>query len=227
MNTATKNRLSGLNSFLSDLFGEEILISQILETKGLSKGQIERIRAKHLNEYLEEVSRSVYHYISGVLPKKFANTIWFCYYFNGKKPEIDQLDEEGLKAKIQQISELQADALTELKKVIQLQLFKNALVTPAKKFLTYEKQNKNKYTYRERRRIWIKKSAERIRKAKNRPYKLPPRPPTELTEEEKAKNLKIIEKHTRAPSRVFEQHKPERKMFNPWLGSGRYRSNWW
>jgi len=227
MKDETRNRLLGLNSLLSDLFGEDMLISQVLGESGLNDNQIERIRAIHLNEYLEKVTQNIFYLVAGALSERYAKIIRFCYYFDGKNPKINQNVESEYRKKLHRIYQLQDEAITSLRKMIRLQFFKSIFVDSAEDILKNESQYFLERRQMEKRRNVIKNSSQKIKIANKKHYISTKRPPTALSEERKKSILRKLNRKQSVPSRVIEQHKPERKMFNPWLGSDRYSSNWW
>jgi len=244
MNAETKNRLLGLNCFLSDLLEEDVLISKILKDSGLSDNQIERIRANYLNEFLKKVTQNIFYLVKGGLSERYAKIIRFCYYLDGKKPRPNQNVEEEYRKKLDRIYELQSGAILSLRKKVRLQLLNSVFITAAKDILKNTELNlpknessnckrmeysKNHNNWRKNRQILIKKRAKKLKKGKTEPYKLPERPSHYMSEAKKAEILKKVnrKKSQRVPERVIDQHKGDRKLFNPWLGSKRYSSNWW
>jgi len=232
MNEEAKIRLCGLNNLLLDLFGKDILISEILKESGLTEYQVERIRIAYLNEYLKRVNQNIYYLVRGVLSERYGKILKFCYYFDGKEPKSNKSLEENYKNKLNRIYQLQAESITRLKKIVRLPLFKNILITAAKDVLKNEKNYGQNYIQKKKRRNLIKKSAQKIQNKQRNSYVLPPRPPTALSEERKAEILKKLysKKNQRVPARVIEHHEPDggrRLMHNPWQGHKRYKSNWW
>jgi hypothetical protein len=232
MDAETRNRLLGLNSLLADLFQKRVLISGILKKSGFTKSQVEKIRAKHLDIFLRNVCQNLYHYINKLLPERYAKAIKYCYYLDGQKPNnIKGIDKQSKIAR-RRISQLQSEAISSLKDKDRMKTFNRIFATAAKDALRKKAVLKPEKPKPEPERELSlrdmkRKYGLRKKKAVDESYDLPERPPHLLSEAQKAKLLKRAYKKKRVPARVFEKDKPQRKMFNPWLGEDRYKSNWW
>lgn len=245
MDNKTRNRLWGLNQFLSDLYEEDFLVSRVLLDSGFEKETIEDIRTKHLDEYIYTVSNKIIECITIKWSKKLAEIIEFFYCLDGEWPRQNQNTDNDFEVSKGYLPRQRHQAIIWLRKPNRRQIIWDIFISSANRLLIDNNPDFSKQMKGDYRLILIKQSAERMKnRARNshkeslerrkirtrrsyKPYKNKERIAWERRQDQLL-NKALKKSRDSVPARIIISKGPrDRKMYNPWVGPDRDIRNWW
>lgn len=135
MDRVTKIRLKGTNLFLSDLYEQPTLISDILRANGLTDIEIRKLRQRHLKTFLSFVTGRWRTWWKSFLPLEGVKILAAYYGLGGQPPRSHVSIASSSKVFTHSVWQLQNNCLKELRNPGQKQTLERIVVEVAQKLV--------------------------------------------------------------------------------------------